>query len=288
MAELRPFNDLSSDSLALDHLSVVPLGVTDGQGASPVVHEWTVGAPVRIRGHVDMGPDPEALLVDLGLDEGQLTSSVLWYATGTRRSGVIHEVPGSVGHIEGVVDDPIDGELRLRVVITVLGGQSEDPFAPVHDGTIVWEATERFYLSGGRARFPMVAVSFSETGLGPRGALWKLSVDLSDLEGDSSAALQLLINEDHPRREELLRAQRSDLLSVLEWDIRRHVIETLLDDEDVAQIPDVPEGTVGSFARQCLVVALGTHDLDAARTARRLDRSRFETDIRGGALVLPG
>ena len=287
MAEVRPFYDLPEAFVALSALAVDPLDAAEEANPAPVVAEWTVGTPLRVRGRVDFAVAEDELLEALGLDEGDLVVSLVWHATGTRRSGCLRARAGDGGHhLDDVIHDPVDGELRLWAVVTVEDATSADPLAPVEPGTVVWEARERFYLSGGASRFPMVAVSFVEAGQGPRGALWRFEVDLSDLEEDPSSVLRLVINEDHPRREDLLVAEPTDLLAVLEWDIRRTVVETLLD-EDLEQIPDVVEGTVGSFARQCLNIALGTTDLDVARAMRRHERSRFETLVRGGTLALP-
>lgn len=288
MAELRPFLGLADDDAHLESLSVLSTAASGASSPSQIVEDWTVGAPVRVRGEIGLGRPMAALRTDLALDRGELVASVSWYATGTRRGGVLPAVEAGPMRVDGVIDEPIDGELRLRVVLTTRDATSEDPQAPVEEGTIVWERAERFYLSGGRARFPMLAVPFRGAGLGPNTALWKVLADMSDLEADPSVALQLIVNEEHPRADELLRAERSDLVSVLQWDIRRHVIELLLDDDDVEQLPDVPSGTVGSFARQCLNLALGHQDLAAARTLRRNDRARFETLVRGATLSLPG
>ncbi len=289
MAEIRPFYDLPPALVTLSSLSVVPVDASEATAATPVVSEWTVGTPLRVRGRMELAADLDVLLEELGLEEGRLVASLVWQATGTRRSGCIRSDGGNAPeqHFDDVIRDPVDGELRVRAVLTVEDAVSDDPLAPVEPGTSVWETHERFYLSGSASRFPMVAVSFTEAGLGPHGALWRFDVDLTDLEEDPSVAMRLMVNEDHPRREDLLLAEPTELLAMVEWDIRRAVVEGLLDDEELARLPDVAEGTIGSFARQCLNVALGTTDLRAARAMRRHERSRFETLVRGGTLALP-
>lgn len=289
MAEIRPFYDLSAELVSLARLSVVPVGAEESDGVSTVVSSWSVGTPLRVTGEIRLELDQAALLTELGLAEGQLVGSLVWTATGTRRSGHLPgTATGSGFLIDGTITEPVDGELRLRAVLTVAAGVSDgDPLAPVYPGTSVWEARQSFYLSGGGSRFPMVVVSFTESGLGPPSALWHVEIDLADFEADPSIALRLVINEDHPRREDLLLAEHTDLLAMLEWDIRRHVVEALLDDEDLVKLPEFASRTVGSFARQCLIVATGTSDLEHARRMRRSDRARFETRLRGGALALP-
>lgn len=288
MAELAPHLELPRGYRSLESLEVLPVDAPADAISTQVVSDWTIGTPIRVTGQVVARVDTDQQLRQLRLDGGHLVSGLVWYATGTRRGGAITAVGNADTDVfDATITEPIDGELRLRVIVVTKAAVSTDPLAPVLDGSIVWEATERFYLSGGRARFPMLALSFKEAGLGPRGALWYVSVDLSDLGASPSSALELMLNTDHPRHDDLLAAERSDLMSMLEYDIRRHAVEAMLDADDVSALPDMEPGTLGSFLRQSLLAALGHADLSLARTRRRTDRSGFETEMRGNVLALP-
>lgn len=254
------------------------------QSQGSVLTDWTVASAVHVRAELESELDDAAVLESLGLSGGRILRSITWRATGTRTAGLLCVEEGCGGALEGTVESPVDGRLVLSVSVSVEDSVPVDPFAPTLDGMVVWETRETYFLSGTASRFPISTLDFLEAGL-PRGALWRVDVDLSEPDADSSSSLSLYLNSGHPRYPELVRAGRTDLLTVLEWDIRRHVVERAVD-EDVDLSGALPAGSIGSFARQCSLIALGTDDVVELRRLRETDRSRFETDIRGTTLVL--
>jgi hypothetical protein len=282
MADVRPHHVLAASDVRLSFLDV---STGNGQPSSrSVLTGWTVASAVSVRAELESELDDAAVLEALGLSGGRILRSIVWRSTGTRTGGLLCIAEGCSGMLEGTVAPPVDGRLALSVSLSVEDCDPVDPFAPTLDGMVVWETRETYFLSGSASRFPVSTLDFLEAGL-PRGALWRIDVDLSEPEADSSSSLSLYLNSGHSRYPELVRAGRSDLLTVLEWDIRRHVVERAVD-EDVDLSAAFPVGSVGSFARQCCLVALGTEDVDEVRRLRESDRSRFETDIRGATLVL--
>lgn len=221
-----------------------PVAYTDDGSEST----WTYETPVEAT--ITINVDLPRVLKEAGLpDEDPLTdtpaarigAAIVWKSSKTGR------------HAATETQEVVDGKQTLKVQLpgTELGGTvsfrisvvllenpraNEPTLAPKYPGCRLWEATVSVNLDSPETQFPLSALNFKESRIEPTNAMWKLEVD-RHLHRHASAAIRLLLNNQHPRVENYLADPRSldsqDFRAFLNSDVvGQLIVHTLLFDPD--------------------------------------------------------
>lgn len=241
--------------------------------------DYATDLTIRVKFMTDVSKIARACQLGDGL---QLTAVLNWFSSQTKLRGSSVRVPLITG--ANTVELQLDGGdlggilvLTLEILLARVG-QSESPLAPSKPGSRLWAFTARTVLEGDAARFPVELRDFKATGLRGTGALWALSWDNPDPGTPSSAAIRLLVNSKHPRREALLGPDSdTSIESMLELDIVRQLIDHACTTE--FEEGTYPEGTLGAAIMERLRAVFPDLSLEDCRTMRRNDRHDFETQI---------
>jgi len=204
------------------------------------IPEWDAAMALSFSRHIKV--NVAEIREQAGLPQGtRLRTACSWHCETTtlRGSGTVH----THSRTEERVDLPLEmqipaGELAGLVTLTtsVILGEALDakPLRARRVGSILWEDAQEVVLEGGGGRFPMEAMSFSESDWQhPDRAAWMLGWG-KDFDLPVLGGLHLMLNLDHPKVKTLLErpedVESRILSSTMFFDVGRQLVYAALRD----------------------------------------------------------
>ncbi len=202
---------------------------------------WDYLTPISVTRDIEV--DLQGLLSDCALAPDALAgATICWHSTRTNLRGAIEVTALNDGPntVTGVIDGTLlGGRLTLDTkVVLMRPGSGSAPMAPRRPGSTLWAKTTRFDLEGTDARFPVLPLSFSASGIaGGRKGAWALVVENPDLSSLAVGSLRLYLNTDHPAIGSLLDSADSPenrwVQEFLRYDTARQLVTAALANDEL-------------------------------------------------------
>ncbi len=187
-----------------------------------------------------------------------------WWSEGTGLRGSGAQIPvrieAGTGHEElhvsmTIPGSQLAGQVRLscKLVLTKQTASGEkDPLSVKWPGSILWEDALTLVLEGKGARFPITAVDFEASGLGPGKACWLLEWKPRDLHMPAMSCIRIYINSSHEAFHRAVTTLDPDdasraIRSAMKFQVAEEMIRLALEEaEDLAlAAPDLDKGSAG-------------------------------------------
>lgn len=240
--------------------------------------DWDYQTDLKMRRRVSI--DPAACRDSIGLaGDAPLAISVRWNAVPSLLRGSAAWVPLTDDAQEYVVDVDITGErlggvVRLETLV-VLAADGEPRPAVAHlVGSNLWHDSIEIRLQGNAPLFPIALIPFSGSSL-PARAAWFLELG-ADLNATALGAIQLLVNEEHPRIAAAVRRASSPnaidriVLSALRSDVVRTMLERALGDEAFEMTEHFEKDTLGAVLQGLMRTYMSSYLDDDLLEIRRI------------------
>ncbi|SEL58414.1 hypothetical protein [Streptacidiphilus jiangxiensis] len=242
-----------------DTVQAGPWRIVTPDGEEPLpeaLADWDYRTDLHLRRtvHVDQG----RVRAQTGLPAGApVVLSAVWTATGTNLGGSADRARLTGETLEAVelnVHLPgadLGGLLRLDTALLLAERRPDAPSStPRRAGSVLWSDRTVLRLQGDAPQFPMAVVDFARTSF-PDDATWHLQI-VGGLDSATMGSLLLLVNE----RNELVTAAVANaarprpvdrvVLSALQADVARTMVEYALSREDFDDLADFAESSLGS------------------------------------------
>ena len=259
--------------------------------------DWDYQTDLKLRRRVSI--DPLACRDSIGLaSEAPLAISVRWNAVPSLLRGSAAWVPLTDDTQEYVIDVDITGErlggvVRLETLV-VLAADGEPRPAVAHlIGSNLWHDSIEIRLQGDAPLFPIALIPFSQSSL-PARAAWFLELG-ADLNATALGAIQLLVNEEHPRIVAAVGRAGSPndvdrtVLSALRSDVVRTMLERALGDEAFEMTQPFEKDTLGAVLQGLMRTYMSSYlddDIAEIRRIRANDPPLFATIVQAATELM--
>ena len=193
----------------------------------------------------------------------------------------------------GVIDGTLlGGRLTLDTkVVLMRPGSGSAPMAPRRPGSTLWAKTTRFDLEGTDARFPVLPLSFSASGIaGGRKGAWALVVENPDLSSLAVGSLRLYLNTDHPAIGSLLDSADSPenrwVQEFLRYDTARQLVTAALANDELRTGIEYDSGSLGDLLIRMISNTLGSRDIEMIRADWKTDPGQIEAELQAALQML--
>lgn len=259
-----------------------------------IVPDWDYFTDLRVSRAVKV--DLPGLLADCGLEaESSVNAVITWQSSWTGLRGT--SVPVSLEEGENILElelvgENLGGRLTLETRLTLSRAVSSLPLAPRRVGSTLWSDVSRVALEGTGARFPIVPVTFEESGLaGGRLGAWYLSIESNDLAASSNGSLRLYLNLLHPAVKELLSKPSSPAAQALgkfiHYDVARQLVVQALLHEDLDDENVYDSDSLGEMFLNLVRTLFPDRDMRTLRGDFKTAPGELEAELQGrmGLLV---
>lgn len=272
-----PWIVITSAGITLQHPSSIP--------------DWDYLTDLRVVRNLDI--DLATARTDCGLDPtAEVRASIIWHATVSGRSGV-RGASRPVALVEGAnqLEVALDGGLlggTLNLGVRVmLGHPSGTPaeLAPRRVGSVLWsDDTTRVVLEGAGTRFPVVPVSFAESGIaGGRRAAWCFSIMSSDPSDSGTGSIRLYLNSDHERIQRYLaepdQTAAEQFAVGLRFAVTRLLVTAALRNPDLDMDVEYDAGSLGELLTSLLRQLFPGRPIESLRGDLATDPGEFEAEL---------
>jgi hypothetical protein len=276
---------------------VIDPGTETEREAPGSLPDWDYQTDLKLRRRVVI--DPPACRESIGLaSEAPLAISVRWNSVPSLLRGSAAWVPLADDTQEYVIDVDITGErlggvVRLETLV-VLAADGEPRPAVAHlVGSNLWYDSIEIRLQGNAPLFPIALIPFSGSSL-PARAAWFLELG-GDLNATALGAIQLLVNEEHPRIVAAVGRAGSPndvdrtVLSMLRSDVVRTMLERALGDEAFGMTESFEKDTLGTVLQGLMRTYMSSYlddDLVEIRRIRANDPPLFATIVQAATELM--
>jgi hypothetical protein len=276
---------------------VVDPGTESEKNVPGSMPDWDYQTDLRLRRRVAI--DPVACRTAVGLADGTpLAISVRWSAVPSLLRGSAAWVPLHNGIHEYLVDVDIEGErlggvVRLETMVVLAASIEPQPAVAHLVGSNLWHDWVEIRLQGDAPLFPIALIPFSGSSLPPKAA-WFLELG-ADLHATALGAIQLLVNQEHPRIVAAVGRAGSPtdvdgaVLSTLRSDIVRTMLERALGDEAFEMTENFGKDTLGAVLQGLMRTYMSAYlddDLVEIRRIRANDPPLFATVVQAATELL--
>lgn len=274
-------------------LSVAPDSVTELPADLPT---WDYDTVLHLRRPMRLDGLRARQACGLAADS-ELTLTVVWSAANSSLRGRAWQVViPARDALDVEIDfdlpgDELGGRLDLETTLALRSaGRSGSPAAPSRPGSVLWRNVQSVMLQGDAVLFPLSIVDFEHL-FYPIGAAWHLELG-HDLESQALGSMLLLANKRNPVVTGALEAAANPsdadrrVLSAIQSDVVRTLVERALVDENFDPDFDYPIGSVGALLISVLERTFQGRNLESLRRERSQEPSLFTTRIQDATHLL--
>ncbi len=173
-----------------------------------LLNDWDVASATRASRSIQVKPEKIISSAQVAIGARLAVLATWWSAgTGLRGMGDINEfkIESSVSDFDVELSLAVEGrevhsQLQLRtslVLIEPVSQMTRNPLAVRRPGAILWEDSTTLIVEGEAPRFPVTAVDFVSSNIGPAGACWSFEWEPKDLTLPAMATMRLYVNSLH-------------------------------------------------------------------------------------------
>lgn len=257
-----------------------------------IITTWDPGTVLRCQNIIVL--HVSGVFKDCGLgDDAALRITAVWSSPGTKLTGTGSSVliEHSTGKRQFEVSVTVPGyeiahDVTVGVKLTLEScGGNFSAIAPRLRGMVLWEDAYRVRVEGSGSRFPIEAIDFSETPLGPRTASWRLQFVDEDLRAHPMSGMQLFLNAGNVRLGQILTdsedaEKRSILLDTIKYDVAMSIVARALNSDEFIEEPgNFGVDTIASVARHILSLMNPHKGLEVFAIELKERPDKFKADL---------